>query len=99
MYQKGKLTLLANGADVCYVKLKKRRYLDKCRLSAPAGISGPKSKSLYRSTAAHPNLDVCQAFKQKIGIYEIFQSKGKAETVGRRNGNNKQIINLSDILF
>ena len=34
-----KLTLLANGADVCYVKLKKRRYLDKCRLSAPAGIS------------------------------------------------------------
>ena len=39
-----KLTLLANGADVCtmsvmYVQLKKRRYLDKCRLSAPAGIS------------------------------------------------------------
>ena len=26
--------------NVCYVKLKKRRYLDKCRLSAPAGISG-----------------------------------------------------------
>ena len=25
--------------NVCYVKLKKRRYLDKCRLSAPAGIS------------------------------------------------------------
>ena len=26
--------------NVCYLKLKKRRYLDKCRLSAPAGISG-----------------------------------------------------------
>ena len=25
--------------NVCYLKLKKRRYLDKCRLSAPAGIS------------------------------------------------------------
>ena len=25
--------------NVCYVKLKKRRYLNKCRLSAPAGSS------------------------------------------------------------
>ena len=25
--------------NVCYLKLKKRRYLDKCRLSAPAVIS------------------------------------------------------------
>ena len=26
--------------NVCYVKLKKRRYLDKCRLSAPAESTG-----------------------------------------------------------
>ena len=27
--------------NVCYVKLKKRRYLDKCRLSAPADSTAP----------------------------------------------------------
>ena len=32
--------------NVCYVKLKKRRYLDKCRLSAPAGISDQEFNSL-----------------------------------------------------
>ena len=32
--------------NVCYVKLKKRRYLDKCRLSAPAGSSD--SQTLWR---------------------------------------------------
>ena len=29
--------------NVCYLKLKKRRYLDKCRLSAPAEASGNQS--------------------------------------------------------
>ena len=29
----------------------------------------------------------------------MFQSKGKAETIGRNKGNNKQIINSSDLLF
>ena len=30
--------------NVCYVKLKKRRYLDKCRLSAPADSTVHKSQ-------------------------------------------------------
>ena len=30
--------------NVCYVKLKKRRYLDKCRLSAPAGSTAKHIK-------------------------------------------------------
>ena len=47
-----KLTLLANGADVCtmsvmYVQLKKRRYLDKCRLSAPADSTGARDVIIY----------------------------------------------------
>ena len=29
--------------NVCYLKLKKRRYLDKCRLSAPAESTGAKN--------------------------------------------------------
>ena len=29
----------------------------------------------------------------------MFQSKGKAETIGWRKGNNKQIINSCDLLF
>ena len=33
--------------NVCYVKLKKRRYLDKCRLSAPAGISDLDFSGLF----------------------------------------------------
>ena len=34
-------------------------------------------------------------------VYDMFQYKGKDETVGQRNGNNKRSINLSDsdILF
>ena len=30
--------------NVCYLKLKKRRYLGKCRLSAPADSTGTKCK-------------------------------------------------------
>ena len=29
--------------NVCYLKLKNRRYLDKCRLSAPADSTGPQT--------------------------------------------------------
>ena len=30
--------------NVCYLKLKKRRYLDKCRLSAPADSTGTNTE-------------------------------------------------------
>ena len=35
--------------NVCYVKLKKRRYLDKCRLSAPADSTAPLRPSQQKS--------------------------------------------------
>ena len=38
--------------NVCYVKLKKRRYLDKCRLSAPAGISAPSLRNIKTNFCA-----------------------------------------------
>ena len=35
--------------NVCYLKLKKRRYLDKCRLSAPADSTGGEILAAHRS--------------------------------------------------
>ena len=35
--------------NVCYVKLKKRRYLDKCRLSAPADSTGPGHQKITQN--------------------------------------------------
>ena len=54
-----KLTLLAKGSDVCYVKQKKVRYLDKLRLSelvqAPTVKKGERSVNQieYKSGGMH----------------------------------------------
>ena len=45
--------------NVCYVKLKKRRYLDKCRLSAPAGITAYDARAHRRKTVQMCPVQLC----------------------------------------
>ena len=42
--------------NVCYVKLKKRRYLDKCRLSAPADSTGSGSRLFVVDIVIHSSI-------------------------------------------
>ena len=52
--------------NVCYVKLKKRRYLDKGRLSATAGIADTNVKILSQFF----NLEIC-SFKHKTHFISL----------------------------
>ena len=67
--------------NVCYVKLKKRRYLDKCRLSAPAGISDRDKLTLvttdrpfsYGVNAAHLTLIARGTFFASLSFLAHFK--------------------------
>ena len=53
--------------NVCYVKLKKCRYLDKCRLSAPAGSSGTNND--FTKSVTPPGTrsqELGKAFRRRI---------------------------------
>ena len=57
--------------NVCYVKLKKRRYLDKCRLSAPAGISGLRFPSLDTCTVNEEGKQLLLKLSKHSGVQKV----------------------------